>query len=278
MADIEFISKAPEMILEEMIAEYQRLAGVKLQPADAEMILINCMAYREVILRGGMENLMRQNFVQYATGENLDNWGALWGTGREQGETDDEYRVRILSVAKGTIGTKAAYFARIKAVPGVSDILIIQKFEESILPPGYVRLIPIMETTSANMVSGGGVHDAALERSVLESITAKDFGIVGPVFVFQAAVPVPVSGSVEVRQVYGSTDEQVKRNVALKIEEYFGEISKTFSGKFGVFDLERKVLEAEGVSRVTRMDFFDIPVTDTGEFYSQGNVIVNLNK
>ena len=278
MADIEFIKKDPELILEEIIAEYQRQSQTKLHPADAEMILVDCMAYREMILRGEMENLMRQNFVQYASGVNLDNWGALWGLNRETGETDDEYRIRILAVAKGTIGTRSAYFSRIKSVTGVSDILIIQKFEDHTLPPGYVRLIPLMKTISDNMVEGAGVHNAELERNILESITAADFGIVGPVFVFQSAEPVPVNGSVEVRAILGFDENQLRQNVRLKIEEYFGQLSKQFSGEFGVFDLERKILEAAGVVKVTHMDFPNVPTTGTGEFYTQGNVTIILNK
>ena len=68
MADINFISKDAEQILADTLSEYQRQAGTKLNPADAETIVIDCMAYREIILRGEMEKLMRQNFVQFATG------------------------------------------------------------------------------------------------------------------------------------------------------------------------------------------------------------------
>lgn len=276
MAEIQFIKNDPEQILADIISEYQRLTGTKLNPADAEMILVDCMAYREAILRGSMEECMRQNFVQYATGANLDNWGALWGIGREPGETDDEYRVRILAVAKGSIGTKAAYFARIMAVPGVSDVLIIQKVDEGSLPPGVVKLIPLRRQLSENMIEGGVVHDQDLERRIMESITADDFGIIGPVFMFQKAVPVAVNGVIDVRGVLGFSGELLRRNVALKVEEYFGELSRKFGNSFGEFDLERKVLEAEGVLKVTRMSFPNVPTIGTGEFYAEGEVLINI--
>lgn len=276
MAEIEFIKNDPEQILADTISEYQRLSGTKLNPADAEMILVDCMAYREMILRGSMEECMRQNFVQYATGANLDNWGALWGISREPGETDDEYRVRILAVAKGSIGTKAAYFARIMAVPGVSDVLIIQKVDEGSLPPGVVKLIPLRRQLSENMIEGGAVHDEDLERRIMESITADDFGIIGPVFMFQEAVPVAVNGVIDVRGVLGFSGELLWRNVALKVEEYFGELSRKFGSNFGEFDLERKVLEAEGVLKVTRMSFPNVPTIGTGEFYTEGAVLINI--
>lgn len=276
MADIQFIKNDPEQILADTVSEYQRLAGAKLNPADAEMILIDCMAYRESVLRGSIEEIMRQNFVQYATGVNLDNWGALWGINREKGETDDEYRVRILAVAKGTIGTKAAYFARIMAVPGVSDILIIQKVDDNTLPPGVIKLIPLMRQISERMIEHGAVHDEDLKRRIMESITTADFGIIGPVFIFQEAVPVAVNGVIDVRGVLGFSVELLRQNIALKVEEYFGGLSKKFDSSFGEFDLERKVLEAEGVLKVTRISFPNVPTIGTGEFYTEGEILINI--
>lgn len=276
MADIQFIKNDPEQILADTVSEYQRLAGAKLNPADAEMILIDCMAYRESVLRGSMEEIMRQNFVQYATGVNLDNWGSLWGINREKGESDDEYRVRILAVAKGTIGTKAAYFARIMAVSGVSDILIIQKVDDNTLPPGVIKLIPLMRQISERMIEHGAVHDEDLKRRIMESITMADFGIIGPVFIFQEAVPVAVNGIIDVRGVLGFSVELLRQNIALKVEEYFGELSKKFDSSFGEFDLERKVLEAEGVLKVTRISFPNVPTIGTGEFYTEGEILINI--
>lgn len=276
MADIQFIKNDPEQILADTVSEYQRLAGAKLNPADAEMILIDCMAYRESVLRGSMEEIMRQNFVQYATGVNLDNWGSLWGINREKGESDDEYRVRILAVAKGTIGTKAAYFARIMAVSGVSDVLIIRKVDDNTLPPGVIKLIPLMRQTSERMIEHGTVHDEDLKRRIMESITMADFGIIGPVFIFQEAVPVAVNGIIDVRGVLGFSVELLRQNIALKVEEYFGELSQKFDSSFGEFDLERKVLEAEGVLKVTRISFPNVPTIGTGEFYTEGEILINI--
>lgn len=274
MAEIEFIKNDPEQILADVISEYQRQSGAQLNPADAEMILLDCQAYRESVLRGNMEWLMRQNFVQYATGRHLDNWGTLWGMIREAGETDDEYRRRILATAKGTVGTKAAYYSRIMAVSGVSDILIVRKFEEATLPPGVVKLIPLMNRLSKNQIQCGTVHDEDLERRIMESIMADDFGVIGPVFHFEQAVPIPVNGSIEVRGIFGFDGELLRRNVALKVEKYFGELSRKFEREFGVFDLERKVLEAEGVVNVIDIRFPNVPTKRRGEFYVQGEISI----
>ena len=54
MAEKQFIPNDPEQILSDIIASYQRNAGAKLNPADPERLLVDCMGYREMILRGNM--------------------------------------------------------------------------------------------------------------------------------------------------------------------------------------------------------------------------------
>lgn len=274
MAEIEFIKKDPEQVLGEIIAEYQQRAQAKLQPADPEMILIDCMAYRELVLRAKMEYLMKQNFVQFAEGGHLDNWGMLWGIARKPGETDSDFRKRILAVSKGSIGTVSAYYARIISVAGVSDVIIEQKYQDNTLPPGVIRLIPIRLGLNENMVSVGTVHTPEVEQAILESIQARDFGIIAPVFVFKAANPVPISGTIEVSKVAGMDKEQIRRGVMAKVEAYFGRISQKFENYFGVFDLEKEVSLADGVVDVVNMTFSSVPQKGTGDFYVQGNITI----
>lgn len=275
MSEIQFITNDPETILAETIATYQQATGETLNPADPERIVIDVMAYRESVLRARMEYLMRQNFVQYATAPALDNWGALLGVSRNEGETDDEYRARILSGTHNAIGTEEAYRQRILALAQVSDLIITRKSDEPTLPPGMVRLTPLMRGVSEDGVAEGKVHDAALEQIILNDIQTDDFGVVGPVFVFSEANPVPISGSISVRAVLGANQETMEKNVNRKISEYFGALSLRYEGDFGAYDLERTVLAADGVLSVAAIDFPNIPVKRPADFYIQGIVTVN---
>lgn len=275
MSEIQFITNDPEAILSETIATYQQATGETLNPADPERIMIDTMAYRESVLRARIEYLMRQNFVQYASAPALDNWGALLGVSRNEGKTDDEYRARILNSTHNAIGTEEAYRQRILALDQVSDLIITRKADEPTLPPGFVRLTPLMRTISQDGVAAGSVHTSELEQIILNDIQADNFGVVGPVFIFAAANPVPLSGSVSVRAVLGANRETLEKNVNRKIAEYFGTLSLHYAGDFGAYDLERALLAADGVLSVAAIDFPNIPVKRTSDFYVQGTVTVN---
>ena len=173
------------------------------------------------------------------------------------------------------IGTEEAYRQRILALEQVADLIIIRKSEEPTLPPGMVRLIPLMRAVSEDGAAAGAVHTPELEQIILADIQADDFGVVGPVFIFSEANPVPLSGSISVRAVLGTNQETLEKNVTRKIAEYFGTLSLHYEGDFGAFDLERAVLAADGVLSVAAIDFPNIPVKRPADFYTQGVVTVN---
>lgn len=277
MAEHQFIPNDPEQILADTIATYQRNAGLKLNAADPERLVVDCMVYREMILRGQMEELMRQNFVQYATGSSLDFWAELFGLKRLEGESDESLRERILASTRGKIGTYEAYRQRILAIPGVSDIAIIRKCEDNTLPPGVVRLIPIMEQQTPELTTTGVPHDAMLETAIQGSINAVDFGIIGAVFIFQPAVPVPVNGYITVRGIVNYPREQLKKNVERRIDDYFNRLSLRFDNEFGAYDLEREVLAADGVlTGGVAVSFPNVPTKRMGEFLTKGTVNITF--
>lgn len=269
MSTIQFIPNNPETILTDTIATYSQQFGEPLHPADPERIMIDVMAYRESVLRGEMENLMRQNFVQYAAAPHLDSWGALFGVARLDGETDDDYRLRILNSPHSAIGTENAYRLAILSLETIADITIERKSDDPTLPPGVIRLTPLIE----NVVDGvvyGVPHTPETVEAINAIIYADTFGIIGPIFIYRHAQAAPIDGTVIVRAILGYNVEQVRRNVDRKIAEYFGAISQKFTSTFGVFDLERAIQSAEGVLTVVNMDFPNIPVLRLGQYYTRG--------
>jgi len=275
---ISFIDKDPEQILVDTIALYQTKAGAVLNDADPERILIDCMAYREVLLRNDVEWLMRQNFVQLAEAVQLDYWGSLFGVARVTDETDDVYRDRIMAANKAEgLGTKAAYKARILALSDVADVHVFSKLDDPSLKPGRVRLIPIKKIIDpVSLIASGTVHDAALEALILESILTDDFGIIGNVFQFTEAVPVAIDGIVNVRATAGFDQNQLRDNIDYQLDRYFGQLSLSFSGEFGVSGVNTYLNNAEGLQQIVSLNFPDVPVLGSGEFYQRGNVTINI--
>ncbi|MFE8103566.1 baseplate J/gp47 family protein [Brenneria goodwinii] len=77
-----FIERDAEAITAEMIAKYEADSGKTLYPAQAERLLIDLIAYREMLLRCGIQEAAKQNLVRYARAPMLDYLGELVGTYR----------------------------------------------------------------------------------------------------------------------------------------------------------------------------------------------------
>lgn len=276
MSEVTFIDKDPEQILIDTIDLYQQNAGQLLNEADPERLMIDCIAFREVLLRNGMEYLMRQNFIQFANGQFLDLWGLTFGVTRIPDESDDNFRIRIISVnSAGGIGTKAAYKSRILSIPAVADVLLFTKNDDNSLFPGTVRLIPIQKLTETG-ISRGEVHNSELESEILSAILAPEFGVVGNVFVFKSAVPVNVDGTINVRAVSDFNHAELAVNINYQLNRYFGELSLSFMGEFGTTQLNSYLNNASGLQQVISLNFPEVPVLETGQFYQRGIISVNI--
>lgn len=77
-----FITRDPAAITAEMVASYEATTGKTLQPAQIERLLIDLIAYRENLLRIGIQEAAKQNLVQYAVFPMIDYLGELVGVVR----------------------------------------------------------------------------------------------------------------------------------------------------------------------------------------------------
>lgn len=125
-----------------------------------------------------------------------------------------------------------------------------------------------------NGIVQGAPHTAETLQALDAIIYADTFGIIGPVFIYRHAQAVPIDGSVVVRAILGYNIEQVRRNVDRKVAEYFGALSQKFTSTFGVFDLERVIQSAEGVLTVVNIDFQNVAVLRSGEYYTRGAITI----
>lgn len=77
-----FIERDATTVTRELIEMYELMTGKTLQPAQVERLLIDVIAYRENLLRIGIQEAAKQNLVEYARFPMLDYLGELVGVAR----------------------------------------------------------------------------------------------------------------------------------------------------------------------------------------------------
>ncbi len=75
----DFIERDPETITNEWIALYEEKTGTTLQPAQIERTIIDVGAYRETLLRIGIQETAKSNLLNYAPIDVLKHLGQLVG-------------------------------------------------------------------------------------------------------------------------------------------------------------------------------------------------------
>lgn len=152
-----FVYEDVATIIAEAKADYELLTGKVLFPAQAEMLLLKTLAYREMLLRVGLNDAARQNLLAYARGVMLDFLGELLSVVRLAGETDDALRSRIRLAPNqySTAGSVGAYqFHARSADASIIDVAVLSP------APVQVRVYPLCST---------GLPSAA----ILDAVTAK---------------------------------------------------------------------------------------------------------
>ena len=82
LTEPDFIERDADKITAEMIAQYERDTGKTLYPAQAERLLIDLWAYREMLIRVAIQEAARQNLVAFAREPMIDFLGELVGVYR----------------------------------------------------------------------------------------------------------------------------------------------------------------------------------------------------
>lgn len=97
--------------------------------SDAVAILIQAVAFREMLLRARFNDGLKQMLIAFATGTNLDHLAAYLGVTRLAGESDDRLRRRLQlrPEALSLAGPAGAYvYHALTAVPALIDASAIR--------------------------------------------------------------------------------------------------------------------------------------------------------
>ena len=77
-----FIERDAATVTAEMVSQAEAMLGRTLYPAQPERVEIDMVAYREMLLRIGIQAAAKQNLLAYATGENLEHLAAFYDVER----------------------------------------------------------------------------------------------------------------------------------------------------------------------------------------------------
>lgn len=82
LTEPDFIERDATKITAEMIAQYEAATGKTLYPAQAERLLIDLWAYREMLVRVAIQEAAKQNLVAFSREPMIDYLGELTGVYR----------------------------------------------------------------------------------------------------------------------------------------------------------------------------------------------------
>lgn len=75
----DFIARDPAAVTAEMVREYEAVSGKTLYPAQVERLLVDLVAYRETLVRIGIQEAAKQNLLAFARAPMIDYLGELLG-------------------------------------------------------------------------------------------------------------------------------------------------------------------------------------------------------
>jgi phage-related baseplate assembly protein len=116
------------LTFDEILAEIkaQMPAEITLLESDPAAKILEIVAFREMILRERINNAAKANLLAFASGSDLDYLAEFYGVARQEGESDDAFRLRIKAkiAAFSNAGSKEHYrFHALSSSPHVKDAL-----------------------------------------------------------------------------------------------------------------------------------------------------------
>lgn len=147
---IKFFHEDAGRILAECKAWYEAEMGRQIAPADVEMLLINGLVYRELMIRAQANETARQNLVSFSRGAALEYLGELVGVARlpaSEALCSIEFALVV-----GHNGVVVPEGIRVQSMDGK---VIFQTIEEKVCPIGTLTATIVCKATEAGIVGNG---------------------------------------------------------------------------------------------------------------------------
>lgn len=153
MADltkIQFVHEDADLIIAESKQYYETLLNRQIAPADIEMLLINGLAYREMLLRAGINETARQNLVSFSGGTALEFLAEMVGVFRLPAA--GALCTMQFQLVTGHTGVIIPSGMRIQSMDGK---VIFQTIESVVVPPGTFTAAVICACSISGAIGNG---------------------------------------------------------------------------------------------------------------------------
>jgi len=154
-------------IVAELKAQYEALTEKTLYPAQVEQLMINLIAYREALLRAGINDSARQNLARYARSPMLEFLGELVNTYRlpaQAARTTLQFSL-TLALVNNTLIRKGT---RIQANNGA----IFATIADAVIPAGQLSVL-----VSAEADTPGTEYNGLLPGTIKEPFDTLQTGL-----------------------------------------------------------------------------------------------------
>lgn len=150
MTPPEFINTDVNLIVQQMVADYESRTGRTLQPAQIERLLINSFAYREGLIRERIQFAATQNLVDFAIAPVLDYLGELLGVKRLAASKAST--VLQFTIVSGHGGVTVPLGTRVSSVDGVAVFATTQAIN---VPVGTTVVTVLAECVTEGDIGNG---------------------------------------------------------------------------------------------------------------------------
>lgn len=153
MADltkIQFVHEDANQIIAECKQYYEKLLNRQIAPADIEMLLINGLAYREMLIRSGINETARQSLVSFSRGAALEYLGELVGVSRLPA-SGALCTIRF-QLVEGHNGVTIPETLRVQSMDGQ---VIFQTVESKMIPAGTYTASLLCSCTTPGAIGNG---------------------------------------------------------------------------------------------------------------------------
>ncbi|HWO57699.1 MAG TPA: baseplate J/gp47 family protein [bacterium] len=198
----QFIDRDPQQVTQDLIAGWETMTGKTLYPAQVERLLIDLIAYRESLVRIGIQEAAKLNLVNFSRAPMLDYLGELVGVTRLQAQparttlrfTLEEPAAAAFAIPKGTrvAGGDAEFATDAEAVipAGGTAAEVAATATNSgvaangILPGGITELIDVplagISVTNLSTTYGGLLTEDDERLRMRIKLAPERFAVAGP--------------------------------------------------------------------------------------------------